>query len=295
MTRSRAARGAVPSGQTSSPYLAACVHLFRTSARWRRARAPKMKFWHPPLLPIFARLGNMSGASGSHDAQITFNSVECALLDISSSGRTPTNIAKPILSALLQHSAPCSGPLVLAGCIALVGNATVYDQQLIAHAINATMHALGAEDIARLSYEALGVREILSSVEAVAASALDALGVPACVSESQFWRLSLPAIFGLIYGGVEPGCDVPALRSFREQLLLETENKSQAVTSEPLEGEQTGEEVLEEELAEEPLQGEPPARPLRRARQGGLVLVLLLLQHSRTRKPARSFGRRLPT
>ena len=66
------------------------------------------------------------------------------------------------------------------------------------------MHALGAEDIARLSYEALGVREILSSVEAVAASALDALGVPACVSESQFWRLSLPAIFGLIYGGVEP-------------------------------------------------------------------------------------------
>ena len=69
-------------------------------------------------------MGNMSGASGSHDAQITFNSVECALLDISSSGRTPTNIAKPILSALLQHSAPCSGPLVLAGCIALVGNAT---------------------------------------------------------------------------------------------------------------------------------------------------------------------------
>ena len=190
----------------------------------------------------------MSGASGSHDAQITFNSVECALLDISSSGRTPTNIAKPILSALLQHSAPCSGPLVLAGCIALVGNATVYDQQLIAHAINATMHALGAEDIARLSYEALGVREILSSVEEIAASALDALGVPACVSESQFWRLSLPAIFGLIYGGVEPGCDVPALRSFREQLLLETENKSQAVTSEPLEREQTGEEVLEAEL-----------------------------------------------
>ena len=177
-------------------------------------------------LPRPTRKMQHSDRSSSLDALTTveaFNTMECALLS--------TTAQRPVLhvlSTLLHHTAavPCSGPLVITGCVLLMGNASRYDERLlttVTHAANATRYLFGESglagltaDIASLTADALGVPELVSLVEEVASETLDALGVPECVFSR---KMMLPALFGLLYGGAEPTCDVPELRAFREHLL----------------------------------------------------------------------------
>ena len=184
----------------------------------------------------------MAGASaGGLTPAEAFETIECALLSTPTAPRP----ALHTLSVLLHHgaAAPCSGPLALVGCLAVLGNASRYDERMltsITHVANATLSMLGTDgldglarlttDVAATTADALGVHEIIGAVEQMAAGTLDALGVPSCVFDSRLTLL--PALFGLLYGGAEPGCDVPELRAFREALLKADETPTAAL-SEP--------------------------------------------------------------